>query len=376
MIKVITKPIKRFIHLSHIDMDGYGSQVITNMAFQDNKEVEVHFFNTNYGDEITTRLREIEKLVSENEVEGTFLLITDINLTDAQCKVVEFIVSQNKIDVQLLDHHVNPEALKNVENYFEWYHLDNALSGTFLTGSWVYQVNRQVATDMLDFCRFVDAYDTWKKESKRLEFELGLIMNNVIFNGILGTLTQEVNNNERISYLTRCVKLIFGTAAQLWKSGVVSERISFFESICEEAIKTVFSNSIRKLDYPSSINIITAFQAKNLIETGRLGIVESKIANVKVLVLYKAGDVSALSSELFETFSVEYGFNAVINISASGGTGLRAMEGGDVSLLAREFFQGNGHKLASGGRLPIKLDPRDPKTYEEVLEIVKNIIKY
>lgn len=74
-----------FFHISHNDLDGYGCQVFTRTLFKD-----ITFFNVNYGEPITQALQK----VLETSVAGDVLLISDLNLNDDQCLIVESIIEK------------------------------------------------------------------------------------------------------------------------------------------------------------------------------------------------------------------------------------------------------------------------------------------
>ena len=63
----------KVLHLSHIDLDGYGAQYVAKHFFDD-----ITFFNANYGKEIMVRLEEMFKILTRDK---TLFLITDLNLT-------------------------------------------------------------------------------------------------------------------------------------------------------------------------------------------------------------------------------------------------------------------------------------------------------
>jgi oligoribonuclease NrnB/cAMP/cGMP phosphodiesterase (DHH superfamily) len=48
-------------HLSHIDLDGYGCQYLTNRCFE-----SIKFYNANYGNEIKARLEEIVSHIKQD----------------------------------------------------------------------------------------------------------------------------------------------------------------------------------------------------------------------------------------------------------------------------------------------------------------------
>jgi len=71
----------KIYHLSHTDLDGYGAQYITNFYFKD-----VKFLNSNYGREIDDKFAQILAEIGASNDDKNIILITDLNLTLAQCE--------------------------------------------------------------------------------------------------------------------------------------------------------------------------------------------------------------------------------------------------------------------------------------------------
>ena len=71
----------KIYHLSHTDLDGYGAQYITNFYFKD-----VKFLNSNYGRERDDKFAQILAEIDASNDDKNIILITDLNLTLAQCE--------------------------------------------------------------------------------------------------------------------------------------------------------------------------------------------------------------------------------------------------------------------------------------------------
>ncbi len=67
----------KLYHLSHIDLDGYGCQYLTNLCFK-----EKNFYNANYGSEVSARINEIIENIKDEKDDNKerLILITDLNL--------------------------------------------------------------------------------------------------------------------------------------------------------------------------------------------------------------------------------------------------------------------------------------------------------
>ena len=68
-------------HLSHIDLDGYGCQYLTDQCFS-----KTEYYNANYGPEVSARLKEMVNKIEQgkflhgDKVEA-LILITYLNIT-------------------------------------------------------------------------------------------------------------------------------------------------------------------------------------------------------------------------------------------------------------------------------------------------------
>ena len=83
-------------HLSHTDLDGYAAQFVSKFYFQN-----IKFFNSNYGKEIDDKF---ELILSEAN-SGDIILITDLNITLAQCEKFDKLCKEKELRLFLLDNH-------------------------------------------------------------------------------------------------------------------------------------------------------------------------------------------------------------------------------------------------------------------------------
>ncbi len=116
-------------HLSHIDLDGYGCQYLTNRCFE-----SIKFYNANYGNEIKARLEEIVSHIKQDSPKNPLILITDLNLTMRECLWLEDEANLINSKITLLDHHISGEECAI---NFDWYHLDISKSATAITYDWL-----------------------------------------------------------------------------------------------------------------------------------------------------------------------------------------------------------------------------------------------
>ncbi|WP_300791718.1 DHHA1 domain-containing protein, partial [Helicobacter sp. UBA3407] len=84
---------------------------------------------------------------------------------------------------------------------------------------------------------------------------------------------------------------------------------------------------------------------------------------------YSIGNISVLAN-LFLKNNPHFDF--FIDVSARGNVSLRANNACDVSVLAKNYFNGGGHANASGG----KIDGfKESFIYDNIKECVQNILK-
>ena len=108
-------------HLSHTDLDGYAAQFVSKFYFQN-----IKFFNSNYGKEIDDKF---ELILSEAN-SGDIILITDLNITLAQCEKFDKLCKEKELRLFLLDHHQSGAECATAYN---WYYLDNSRCATKIT---------------------------------------------------------------------------------------------------------------------------------------------------------------------------------------------------------------------------------------------------
>ncbi len=118
--------MKKIYHLSHIDLDGYGCQLV--MSYTPYTMIS---YNANYGAEVLERLKEILEAIKSHKDDAT-ILISDLNLYPDESRMLNKAVQDlcdrgRNINIILLDHHGSGE--ESAKKY-EWYYLDTARCAT------------------------------------------------------------------------------------------------------------------------------------------------------------------------------------------------------------------------------------------------------
>lgn len=310
----------RIYHLSHTDLDGYACQYVVNFYFKD-----VKFYNSNYGKEISENIATILGDIEKDGTERAVILITDLNLTLAQCEEFEQLIAGKKIHLLLLDHHQS--GLECMQKY-AWYFLDASRCAARIVYDFFSKICREDA-GLERFVRVVNAVDIWLKNAA--EFELGKVFLNLISGA------KEINRvmfrDDNVSYmfflLDRARKFIEQEDAHI---------------MLENAVHFIKKDFFAREGEDTLANLISAFIVKKLslmkeefsLEyEGYRGILTTNIGNTSII-----GNDFLVQNEDFDFF---------IDVSSRKTLSFRANGRVDVSAMAKNLVGGGGHKNASGG---------------------------
>lgn len=170
---------EKIYHLSHTDLDGYGSQYMTKFLGSVN-DIEIIYFNAGY-DQVTAKIKEVFSELLKNNVYSLFL-ITDLSLNEELAKKINNFKKGNKhlnFDVQVLDHH---KTGMSVAEQNDWYLFDNDKCGASLTAEFVNGLhdNEDLKTHLVKIGNFIQAHDLWEKDNDC--FGAANLLSDVIFN--------------------------------------------------------------------------------------------------------------------------------------------------------------------------------------------------
>ena len=175
------KNFKLIIHLSHTDLDGYGSQYLTHNIVK-NKNIKIKFFNTEYS-KIESYLKIIiknlkkEKNIKKKEI---LLIITDLSFNEKQFKLL--IKKLKKYKLLFIDHHKTTinnlnKLNKNIKNLKNWeFVLDTKYCATKLTFKYF---KEQINKKNKYISNLINIYDLWKQKNKK--FFKSVFFSNLIF---------------------------------------------------------------------------------------------------------------------------------------------------------------------------------------------------
>ena len=368
--------IERIYNLSHIDLDGYGSQIVLDRLVRDitMKKISILYYNSNYGEEIRYRLgtilSDIDSFVEDNSDIVSkmkfIILITDLNITtEAAIYLHNEVLSRNTQDVnitiQVLDHH---KTGKNTADLYPWYHLDETKCGTKLTAEWVEKTYG--LKNNLKVVDVINSYDLWKKDTEPDSFRYGRVVSNSI---------TELARLEREHFSEYSRNAIFKVL--YLANDIIDEKdihsigcgIAFEESVQQEIKKyncdLIGENINTSLACEASINA----KLKHLCKQTNL-IHDIPNLNARCIILKNIGNITSIGNGLLEIYNADIDF--VMDVSNSGICGLRSL-GYDVSKLASEKLNGGGHKMASGGSFRFSSYKRF-RGYPEVVSEAINVL--
>lgn len=332
-------------HLSHTDLDGYGCQFITQNYFE-----KIAFFNSNYGNEIDTKLEKILNSIRHLD-EECMLLITDLNLSLSQANALQTSIKElnsqsNKVTLQLLDHHKSGEDSANAH---AWYYLDNTRSATKITYDFFFK-GQEPKENFTQLIESINAYDIWLSENPL--FEMGKVLASS-----MDILTKDIN---RVLFPQEESAYIF---AFLDRARQYFQNDEDYIRLDEELyfVRKEFLNLHGRRD--TFDNIIVEYIADLL--TKKRDDLTIYYKNAKGVLTYNIGSVSTIGNG----FLVQNeDFDFFMNVSTRGTFSLRSNNKIDVSLIARELAGGGGHKNAAGGKLS---DFRESFLYEDIKRVVE-----
>jgi len=160
------------VHISHIDLDGYGATYIVKKYIEKSVLTLIQD-NTNYG-------KIISKLKKLNVQHNIKVLITDLNLTLDECVELD-----NMCDSWcVIDHHVTGNA--SADKYPNYY-LSTSKCATMLTNNLLYlsklesNVSNNTSDSLNDIADLINTYDLWNK-SDLVKFRKGIFVSDLIYN--------------------------------------------------------------------------------------------------------------------------------------------------------------------------------------------------
>ncbi len=343
--------MKTIYHLSHIDLDGYGCQLVMNYT-----PYTIISYNANYGAEVLERLNEILEAIRTDHHDA-IILISDLNLYPDEARMLDSEVQKlaekgRKIDIVLLDHHGSGAES---EKKYAWYYLDTSRCATKIVYDYArehFGLKDREPQWLHDFVEVINAVDLWHQEDVD-NFEYGKVCMRLI------TETRELNrvmfSDEDRNYKLTLLK----QAAALRKDS--QSHIELDANIHRFKKSFFIDSDDNTLDNLATAKVVSLLGSKR--ETMTI-----YYKGYRGFLSYGVGNTSIIGNGFLLTYP-EYDF--IVDVSYRGTMSLRANNGVDVSLIAKEWANGGGHPNASGGRIQ---GFKEQFRYDKVKEQIERII--
>ena len=347
------KQIDSVYHLSHTDLDGYACQFLTAKCFE-----KITFQNSNYGDEITGRLKLFFDQMLLDNTKSILLLITDLNLSIQQCSYIEEQIEKLQnlkgnitIQVKLLDHH---RSGKDAAAKFSWYYLDTSRSATKITYDWLIdRFECKTITEYESLIDAINAIDIWLIDEKGFEFGK-VLMGAIASSREVGrTLFDDKDREHKFHMISSANNLINEDSAHIkLDNSMHTIKKSFF---AEDRDDNTLDNLVA--DYLT--DLLTAKKEElKIYYKDKVGVLTYGIPNISVI-----GNAFLVANQ-----DIDF----ILNVSPNGSVSLRSNDKADVSEIASTLAGGGGHPNASGGRIN---NFKEVFSYIDVKSLITSLIK-
>lgn len=287
--------------------------------------------------ESKTKSDEIRFNEKKDSIKKVYILISDLNLTLAEC--ASFVEQINdlksdgfEIEFEVLDHHKS--GAECAEKY-PWYFLDENRCATkivydkFCERGWL---PSGAAAQMAHYVKMINSIDLWLENEP--DFEFGKVALRLI-----------VESRE----LTRSM---FDRQDRDYKLSLMQTSAKFLEQehgniALDNAFLEMKKNYLGgSLNSDTLDNIASAFVCDLLCKMGEK--CEVFWGKYRGFMTFSIGNISVLAN-LFLKKNPQYDF--FMDVGPRGSVSLRANNKCDVSALSAECFKGGGHANASGGKI-------------------------
>ena len=336
-------------HLSHIDLDGYGCQYLTQKCFK-----HIDCYNANYGPEVTARVEEIvkkieqDKFINSEKIER-IILITDLNITTKEANWVEKEAMRIGAKIQLLDHHATGAS---TAERFAWYKLDTTRCATSITYEWLqthYEFDKE--NSLAPIVKAINAIDIWVNDDEL--FEYGKVM--------LGM----------ISGAREIGRILFPAQDRAFKLSMIEEAKNLVDKDdapikLDDAIHQIKKDFFKKDKNDTKDNLVAYYvtdlltkdrQRLTIEYKGHKGILGYNVGNASII-----GNASMVANEDYDFY---------MDVNFRGNFSLRSNNKLDVSAMAAHIGNGGGHINASGGKID---GYKDSFVYANVRKFVQEYI--
>lgn len=327
------KPSDIVAHLSHNDLDGYGSSYVVKQHL-DSILVQA---NTNYGEIIST-LKEM------NVNKSVKVIITDLNLTLDECKELDN-MTDNWI---IVDHHGT--GLDSFTTFGDNYFLDTEQCATKLIFDILHESNFTTLPHLSELATLIDTYDMWRKENDIL-FKKGMLMSNYIHSMPFET------NSLKLTY----VEWLFDK--------IVPFVLEYGVQECEIQYQRMFLfwlSNIRNDEFARDSNLPANIKCALM----HLDIIDQYIEHNGTSYIIFSGLTSKVTQYIFDELFKDFDYKDIVLINLNpknGNVSFRSINN-QASVLASKCG-GGGHPNAGGCRLNLN----DEETaLEQLISLIEN----
>ena len=336
-------------HLSHIDLDGYGCQYLSQQCFD-----TIDCYNANYGPEVPARLGEIVKKIEQDKfLHGdaieALILITDLNLTTKEGTWIEKEAVRIGAKLQLLDHHATGAT---AAERFAWYKLDTTRCATLITYDWLqkhYAFDKENA--LASIVQAINAIDIWVSDDAL--FEYGKVMLGMISGA------REIN------------RILFPAQDRTFKLSMIEEAKNRVDTEDAPIKLDDDLHQIKKAFFRQETNNtkdnLVANYVTDLLTTDKQRLTIN-YKGYKGILGYNVGNASIIGNACMVE-NDDYDFYMDVNFR--GNFSLRSNNKLDVSQMAAHIGNGGGHPNASGGKVD---GYKDSFVYADVRKFVQDYI--
>ena len=195
---------KRILHISHTDLDGYGSQLIFYTIFNEKlKEKEYHYkgINVDYGEDL---MEFVDKYQDGYDV----LIITDLNVDS---DLLDKINEKNYEKIIYIDHHLRTDNEYLFDNIIRnkgkiEYLGSYSNCATYLTYEYIVNKFNIKDDNLFKIACLIDIYDMWKIEYKK-DFLLSVSLSDSIY--YLNDIYCEFKKTERFEKILKIFSMLF-----------------------------------------------------------------------------------------------------------------------------------------------------------------------
>jgi len=336
-------------HLSHIDLDGYGCQYLSQQCFD-----TIDCYNANYGPEVPARLGEIVKKIEQDKfIHGNtiefLILITDLNLTTKEGSWIEKEAVRIGAKLQLLDHHATRAS---AAERFAWYKLDTTRCATLITYDWLqmhYGFDKDNA--LARIVKAINAIDIWVSDDTL--FEYGKVMLGMISGAreIGRILFPAEDRALKLSMIDAAKNRVDEEDAPIKLDDDLHQiKKAFFKQSKNDTKDNLVATYVTEL-------LTTDKQRLTIDYKGHKGILGYNVGNASII-----GNASMVANEDYDFY---------MDVNFRGNFSLRSNNKLDVSDMAAHIGNGGGHVNASGGKIE---GYKDSFVYADVRKFIQNYI--